>query len=185
MADFSAAGRLLLGTVDWEREDWLAGYYPPDLPPVWRLAYYANDSGCVLLRADIWRGTDRESLQESLDEAGEGLVYFLEHPTGDRHDFHENLALFESFSAVLLVSRPDPGQERLAQWVAKGPDLWVDTDSDASLVRWPLETIDMRALRARADLLPASVQALVLDGPAATPTAVPELRTLLELMGKA
>jgi len=185
LADFSAAGRLLLGTVGWEREDWLAGYYPPDLPPAWRLAYYANDSGCVLLRADRWCGTDRESLEESLDEAGEGLVYFLEQPAGDRPDHHENLVLFEPYPTILLVSRPDPGEKRLAQWAAQGPDLWVDTDSDASLVRWPLEMIDMRALRARADLLSASVQALVLDGPAATPTAVPELRTLLELMGKA
>ena len=40
--DHNPARRLMLGTAGWQRDDWLAGYYPPDLPPDWRLAYYAS-----------------------------------------------------------------------------------------------------------------------------------------------
>ena len=38
--------RLLLGTQGWQRAEWIGSYYPADLPPDWRLAYYANDCGC-------------------------------------------------------------------------------------------------------------------------------------------
>lgn len=177
---------MLLGTVGWERADWLSGYYPPDLPADWRLAYYANDCGCVLLPADSWSATDRDLLAQSLDEAAGRLLFFLEAPVRRAPDSHARLSLFAASRAILLVQRPDPGHTLLPQWVAQGKGFWVDTDSDATLVRWPLEgVVNLRELRARADQLPVSMRALVIDGPAASPARVPELRTLLELLGKA
>jgi hypothetical protein len=176
---------LLLGTVGWERADWLSDYYPPDLPADWRLAYYANDCGCVLLPADSWDAMDRDLLAESLDEAAGRLLFFLETPVGRRPDSHARLSMFATSQAILLVPRPEPGHTLLPQWVAQGSGRWVDTDSDATLVRWPLDGVNLRELRARADQLPASTRALVIDGPAASPARVPELKTLLELMGKA
>jgi hypothetical protein len=185
LADLNAGGRLLLGTVGWERADWLSDYYPPDLPADWRLAYYANDCGCVLLPADSWDAMDRDLLAESLDEAAGRLLFFLETPVQRWPDLHARLSLFATSQAILLVQRPEPGHTPLPQWVAQGSGLWVDTDSDATLVRWPLDGVNLRELRARADQLPASTRALVIDGPAASPARVPELKTLLELMGKA
>lgn len=183
MSDLSADGRLSLGTVGWDRDDWLSGYYPADLPPEWRPAYYANDCGCVLLKAESWCRADSDTLAESLDELGGRLLIFLEQPVAESSGVWSNLSLFAECRAVLLVDRPDPRQAHLPQWVAQGDGVWVDSESDAGLVRWSVDTMNLRELRARADALQETVRALVLDGPAASPAAVPELRTMLELMG--
>ena len=183
MSDLSADGRLLLGTVGWERGDWLSSYYPADLPPEWRPAYYANDCACVLLKAEDWCRAESDTLAESLDELGGRLLIFLEQPADESPGALSNLSLFEECPTVLLVGRPNPRHARLPQWVAQDAGIWVDGDSDASLVRWSLDAMDLRDLRARADSLHETVRALVLDGPGASPAGVPELRTMLELMG--
>jgi hypothetical protein len=185
MTDFSAPDRLLLGTVGWQRADWLAGYYPADLPPDWRLAYYANDCGCVMLPTAGWCAVAAAGLRQALDEAPDHLLLFVEAPRAGRLYDCPNLDLFAARNAVLLVDRPDPGYRLHPQWVAQGPDLWVDSDSGARLVRWTSGLSDLRALRARAAGMSGRTRALVLDGAAASPGAVAELRTLLELMGKA
>jgi len=173
----------LLGTVGWDRDDWLSGYYPADLPPEWRPAYYANDCACVLLRAGSWCGMDGATLAELLDELEGRLFFFLERPVAETPSMRANLALFAGRPAVLLVDRPAMHPACLPQWVAQGEGIWVDSGSEASLVHWSVDVMDLRELRARADALRDSVRALVLDGPAASPAAVPELRTMLELMG--
>lgn len=185
MADVNAEGRMLLGTVGWERADWLSAYYPADLPREWRLAYYANDCSCVFLPAASWCAVARDLLEEPMQEAPDHLCYFLQAPTHGDLGACDNLALFAARPAIVLVERIDASQAILPQWVAQGPGVWVDSDSGASLVRWSLDDADLRRLRARAEHLDESVRGVVLDGPAADPGKVPELRTLLELMGKA
>ena len=185
LGHFHVDGRLLLGTVDWQRRDWLSEYYPPDLPPEWRLAYYANDCGCLLLRSDSWVRMDAETLQEALDEAEGRLVYFLEAPPSWGSAERDRLALFAACRAVVLTDRPDPTQTRYPQWTSQGPGAWVDRDSGAGLLCWSVDRWDMRALRDRVGALAPDARALILDGPAASPARVPELRTLLELMGRA
>ena len=69
-------------------------------------------------------------------------------------------------------------------WTEQGVDTWSDDDSRACLVRWWLESADLRQLRQRAEALPASLAALVVDGPAASPALIPDLRQLLELLGR-
>lgn len=175
---------MLLGTVGWERADWLGSYYPLDLPPEWRLAYYANDCSCVLLPAAAWCAVDRQRLRACVQEAPDRLQYFLQAPAAGAPGPCPNLTVFEAKSAILLVDRPDPWQVIVPQWVAQGSGLWVDSDSDASLICWSIERADLRQLRARAETLQRGTRALVLDGVAADPGSVPKLRTLLELMGK-
>ena len=177
--------RLLLGTVGWDRPDWLGGYYPADLPADWRLAYYANDCSCVLVPADRWCDAAPDELEAVLSEAPERLVLFLEAPARDGSQACANLALFAGRRVVVLARRPEAAYAAHPQWIAQGPDLWVDSDTDACLVRWPADTHDLRRLRARAETLSRTARALVLDGPAADPGHVPELRTLLQLMGRA
>ena len=185
LADLNVDGRLLLGTVGWQRGDWLSAYDPVDLPAEWRLAYYANDCGCVLLRSDSWLGMNREALQESLDEAEGRLVYFLEAPPRWDSLARDRLSLFAACRAVLLTERPDPIQAQLPQWASQGPGTWVDRDSGAGLLCWSLDSWNMRALRSRVGTLAPDICALVVDGPVASPARVPELRTLLELLGRA
>ena len=184
MQNSNADRRLLLGTSDWEREDWLSDYYPPDLPSEWRLAYYANDCGCVLLKAARWADADTHQLAANLEEAELQPVIFLQLPAQLSSLARANLALFGS-RAVLLVDRPEPEFEGLPQWVAQGTATWVDPEGAGRLSLWWLDGVDLRGLRARAEQLPESTAALVLDGPGANPGRVAELRILLELMGKA
>jgi hypothetical protein len=183
--DLNADRTLLLGTLGWERDDWLRSYYPEDLPPEWRLAYYANDCACVMLDADQWGRADHEMLASSLDEVGQRLHFFLEQPSRQSRPARENLALFPADRSVLLVDRPEPEYSPLPQWVAQGAARWIDTRTGTCLLRWSLDVLDMRHLRARVEQMPASVRALVLGGAAASPGRIPELKTLLELMGKA
>jgi len=184
VADVNAESGLLLGTVGWERADWLSGYYPADLPPEWRLAYYANDCSCVLLPAASWCGVAPDRLEPSVQEAPDRLCYFLEAPAQGDLAACGNLALFEGRRAVVLVERATAVQLALPQWIAAGPGVWMDSDTGAHLVRWSIADQNLRQLRASAEALHGHVRGVVLDGPAASPGSVPELRTLLELMGK-
>jgi hypothetical protein len=184
VANGNAAGRILLGTAGWDRSDWLDAYYPPDLPAEWRLAYYANECNCVLLPATGWCGTDCERLGLAFAEAPEYLTVFLELSLDCRPEDCCDPDIFAPNRVVLLVQRPETRFARYAQWVARGPDVWVDRDSVDTLVRWEVDRSDLRELRERVAGLPADAAALVLDGPAAQPGSVPELRVLLELMGR-
>ncbi len=186
MPNLSADRRLLLGTVGWERPDWGAGYYPPDLPREWRLAYYSNDCGCVLLPAAAWCAVPPDALGELLDEAPHQLAFFLEAPGGGGPaPRRAALELFAARRAVLLSARPGPLPGSLPCWTAQDGDSWADSDSGACLVRWSIERFDLRELRARAQRLDPRAAALVLDGPGASPGRVPELRAMLELLGRA
>jgi len=181
----NAEGRLLLGTVGWERADWLRAYYPQDLPAEWRLAYYANDCGCVLLPAEVWCAGDREALEQAIYEAADSLRLFLQMPEVAPHDVQPRLAIFPPDRTVLLGAAGDPVWPGFRGWRAQGPDAWADSDSGAALVRWSLAAFDLRDLRARAERLDPRVEALLLDGAGADPGRMPELRRMLELMGRA
>jgi hypothetical protein len=69
---------LVLGARGWEHAGWSGSYYPPDLPPEWRLAYYANEFRTVLVPAErlacaapaelaAWRGAVREEFRFFLE----------------------------------------------------------------------------------------------------------------------
>lgn len=181
--DDTPARRVMLGTAGWQRADWEGAYYPADLPPDWRLAYYANDADCVLLTAGQWLRPSPDWV-EALDEAPGELVLFLLAPDDPAAVPDAIPGSLRGHPASLLVERRLPGGVEWPQWAAQGNDQWVDGDSGACLVRWWLETADLRQLRARAETLPAETAALLLDGPAATPALLGDLRRLLELLGR-
>lgn len=180
----NAEQRLPLGTLGWQRTDWLEGYYPPDLPPEWRLAYYANDCGCTLLPPEAWCGGG-DALEAAVGESPGHLRFFLQAPATVTPEVRRVLELFPPGRTVLLTAGDQPAFPGWRQWRASGDDAWVDSDSGVCLVRWWLDVFDLRALRARAERLEHRVHALVLDGPGANPGRIPELRTLLELLGRA
>ena len=177
-------GGLLLGTVGWRRQDWSAEYYPADLPAEWRLAYYANDCDCILMRASDWGRMRPGELDELLEEADRRLLYCLEAPRSWDEVYEQLLGSFVSQAAILLVDRPDPGHTQIAQWVAQGNGVWVDSQSGDALVCWALERWEMRELRTRVQHLPDAARVLVVEGRAADPARVRELRTLLALMDR-
>ena len=49
------ARTLEVGGYGWRRRDWDEDFYPEDLPPDWRLAFYANEFQTVCVPAAYWR----------------------------------------------------------------------------------------------------------------------------------
>jgi len=43
---------LLVGTVGWNHDEWVGGFFPGDLPDDWRLGYYTNRLRALLVPAD-------------------------------------------------------------------------------------------------------------------------------------
>lgn len=182
MVDSNLSARLLLGTVGWSDRAWVRDYYPAGLPPDWRLAYYANDCSCLLLPAGEWREGLRDELAEALEEAPDTLRLFAD--GAGAGIAAPDPALLPPERTVMLADRrgtPPPGYR---QWVADGPGSWADPESGSRLLRWAVDGLDLRALRERVEAMTARPDAIVLDGEAAGPRRVVELRTLLELMGR-
>lgn len=183
--DTNPPPRLSLGTVDWQRDDWLSSYYPDDIPPDWRLAYYTNDCDCVMLPAQHWHGRDIEAMVEQVEAAPASLRCFIGVEPGDAGRLAPLLEALGPGRAVILADREDASFGSLPLWVAAGCDRWHDRDSDAALVRWTDYSGDLRAARARAEALDPAATALVVDGPQASPDGIQALRTMLQLLGRA
>lgn len=66
--------RVEIGVWDWGRPEWVASYYPSDLPVDWRPAYYANDYACVGLPSSAWMPADVSGWAE---ETGAHLCFWL------------------------------------------------------------------------------------------------------------
>jgi hypothetical protein len=181
----SAENRLLLGTVGWRRQDWDHGYYPDDLPPDWHLAYLANDADCVFLPESAWRLAAAPDWLAELDEAPPDFVFLLR--LGQPADAVARAALerFAGQRVVLLVDRPEPQLDTFEQWPASGTDAWAAAGGSARLLRWSIDTFDLRRLRERAATAIAAgpLIGVVIDGPGADPGRLPELRLLFELLG--
>lgn len=69
---------LLIGARDWNHEGWWGTFYPEDLPPEWRLTYYANEYRAVLAPPSVWREADPKQWQ---DDTPDTLRFVLETTT--------------------------------------------------------------------------------------------------------
>lgn len=174
----------MLGVVGFERAAWTASYFPQDLPADWRLAYLANDCDCLVLPPASWcdqAAAATSGWPEALEEAPQTLRLFLQMP----QDRMPPVACFDPFaehSPALLVQDRVPLPVDWPQWCADGADQWVDA-TGRRLVRWQVDGADLRDWRSRAERLAPDVRALVLDGPAGSPSALRDLRIMLQIMG--
>ena len=173
--------RLLLGTREWQRPDWVDRYYPPDMPPEWRLAYYANDADCVLLPEATW-ADPAPDLDEQLDEAPENLLFFLESAQQPMaYDVFEQR--FRDRPAVVLTGNA-PLPSDIPRWTADPTGGWRDPESGGVLYRLGLAEFDLRALRRDVESLSPRIAVLILEGVAASPAQLGEVRTLIDLLGR-
>jgi hypothetical protein len=176
------ANRILLGTVGWQRADWDGSYYPDDLPAEWRLAFYANDCDCVLLRP---AHDDGDALVAALAELDADLSFFVDAAAAGPRATLRLIDGLRGRPVVLLGDGPVRDFGALPQWLRQADGDWCDPASGQRLVRWNLDLFDLRDLRSRAHALPASARAVVLDGTAAVPAQCRDLRVLLQLLDDA
>jgi len=71
-----------LGARGWDHPAWQGSLYPDDLPPEWRLSYYANEFNAVLAPADLWGAADAGLIASWADDVHDDFRFFLELPAG-------------------------------------------------------------------------------------------------------
>jgi len=62
----------------WDHPGWDGVFYPDDLPPEWRLNYFANEFSGVLVPQAMWSGLDRQRMGAWRPEVNEGFRFYLE-----------------------------------------------------------------------------------------------------------
>ncbi|QLQ31927.1 MAG: hypothetical protein HZT40_10370 [Candidatus Thiothrix singaporensis] len=78
MIDFRPCfGSLTLAGYGWEPADWSLAFYPDDLPPDWRVPYYAAEFNSVLLPAGGWQAPLMDAAFW-LSELDAGFSYYVE-----------------------------------------------------------------------------------------------------------
>lgn len=149
---------VFLGVSDWLQPHWGGFFYPEDMPPEWRLAYYNTRFSCVWLPHAVWSRWAPATVEDWLGDTREEFRFLLE--AGETITAEEQ--------AVLAVLAPRLG----GYFQADAPDLcWFDS------------SVDLRAL---SDVIQARTKAegetylLSRDGDIAT---LDKVGTLLALLG--
>lgn len=99
-----------VGARDWERPEWASGFYPGDMPPEWRLSYYANEFNAVLLPPRRWLGVRDGVIAEWADDVHEAFRFFLELPP-DRRALGRAEAVTELLGGLCGGVLPVPGTD--------------------------------------------------------------------------
>ena len=77
---------LLIGTYGWAHPAWNSVFYDPDLPPEWRLSWYANHLRAVMVPAQSWPTLDVAAVSTLLDDTDETFRFVIELPPADRQN---------------------------------------------------------------------------------------------------
>jgi len=111
---------LLVGAEAWEHPGWDELFYPDDLPPEWRLTYYANEFPLVLLPAAVWRLAQPAELDDWRDDVSERFRFVLDVTSvtaTDRPMLQQlgncQAALGESLAGAVCWSPLDPDGHRV------------------------------------------------------------------------
>jgi hypothetical protein len=64
----------------WDHAAWVGSFYPEDLPPEWRLAYFSNEFRAVVVPAKTWWDAEPAALAHWLEEVGTRMRFYLELP---------------------------------------------------------------------------------------------------------
>lgn len=182
--------RVRFGARHWQHADWVGGYYPEDLPEDWRLGYYANELGAVLLPDAAWRGLDGESLADwALDVHDDFRFYLAVAAEGGAPDPEALGAAFGDLLGGLLWEGEAAPAGLLAPYTGELPDgvrAWGDGEG-IRLALLDLHGLDLRGRRAvlerLAPVLARGDAALILDWDGVSPGEIRELQTVAELLG--
>lgn len=96
---------ILIGACGWSHSNWEVDFYPEDLPPDWRLSYYANEFPVVLVPEEEWHmpGADATSWCEE-SEASFRFVIEITATTVEevQSQLHRAAALLDRSLGILL-----------------------------------------------------------------------------------
>ena len=169
----------IVGAFGWNHESWCGTYYPPDLPPEWRLAYYANDFNGVLVPAAQWQTVSAADGHAWAEDVQISFRFLFEYGARALPDaWPEDLpdGLFGGW--VDMAPAPVPGHLR-----ATGIE---DAGGDAEVILLePGDVADRRALGRRLVALAARQRSPValIGTRGVHPDTLRELRLLAELSG--
>lgn len=147
---------MFIAAQGWDHDGWSGPFYPADLPPEWRLAYYANAFPAVVVPAALWRTADAATVAQWVADTAEGFYFLLE--AADTLPSVTLLqALGERFGGLAGV-----GGLPVVRWMGRG---------------------DARALRAAIESVPAGGVLLVCGEPPSL-EALRTAQTLAQLLGR-
>lgn len=69
---------LLIGARGWQHPQWVARFYPDDMPEDWRFSYYCNEFRAVLLPQAGLLAADPATVQDWHDDIGDEFLFFIE-----------------------------------------------------------------------------------------------------------
>jgi hypothetical protein len=78
---FSYGMTLYLAPYGWDHPGWVGGFYPDDLPPAWRLAYFFNEFDAVAVPAAVW--DDAPDVAAWCEDSPPEARFFLELPAAE------------------------------------------------------------------------------------------------------
>jgi hypothetical protein len=116
--------RVHVGAVGWEHGHWHGSFYPEDLPPEWRLAYYNQWFDTVLVPRSRWEQASAEELRGWSEETLDRFRFVLdrgEQPPSDA-DLRRAAALEPKLG--MWYPSPDTAERGAALlWVEPGENL--------------------------------------------------------------
>lgn len=77
---------LMIGAQGWEHTAWSGSFYPDDLPPEWRLTYYANEFPLLLVPLEVWRTGDEERFRSWYEDVSGRFRFVLDFTAADPAD---------------------------------------------------------------------------------------------------
>lgn len=108
-----------LGSIGWDKPEWVGVFYPEDMPPEWRLSFYNTHFSCVYLPYVLWHKVDIGELAQWRDDTLERFCFLLEPPPADASD--EDKARLAALAPKALLAAPRTGPAIL--WLEPGADL--------------------------------------------------------------
>ncbi len=148
--------RMFIASLGWDHAGWCGTFYPDDLPPEWRLAYYANEFAAVVVPAAVWRRADAALAAQWVADTAAGFRFLLE-ASGEAPSSALVQALGVRFGGVV-----GPGGLPVLRWEGGA---------------------DARALRAALAALPDASVLLVAGAPPSL-QALRTAQTITQLLGR-
>lgn len=81
---------LMVGTVGWDYDHWVASYYSDDLPDDWRFAYYSNEHRSVLVPSGHIKPNGADVVSDWVEDCDEEFRFVVEIPKNSVLDADES-----------------------------------------------------------------------------------------------